>query len=270
MLDARQLPADDTHALHGQTHHATRGEVGAQVLQNFAGGCGVAIAIAALQSLAGVSVVEHWEYPAYLGALAWGVAMFVRSQIDEYKGWLNIHAIKAVHAENMRLMVRKCDRLETQRNQAWSELAAARTDLHNAENERDAEKIMRLRAAHERHSKGGPVLDMFPPGARQDARDLIALWYAAGTWPGYRTVGMTRERHIAARQLLERVGILRMGGRAGATPPTTPPETEAWAVAKLAAAFGNGAAHAPAAQRTLEVGDASDAPASGEGEDDWP
>lgn len=263
------LPAA-TDTPHGETRRTTRAEVGAQVLQNFAGGCGVAIAIASVQAMAGLSVAAHWQWPAYLGALVFGATMFVRSQIDEYKGWLNMHSVKVQHANEMRVMVALSDRLEAERNEARRQLAATRADLHKAENERDAERHLRLQSAHTRPGKGSAVLDLFPPGARRDARQLLALWYAAGTWPGYRTAGMTRERHTAARQLLERIGILRMGGQAGTTPPTTPPETEAWAVAKLAAAFGDPGAHAPAAQRTLEVENAPDAPARGGEVEDWP
>lgn len=263
------LPAA-TDTPHGETRRTTRAEVGAQVLQNFAGGCGVAIAIASVQAMAGVSVTIHWQWPVYLGALAFGVTMFVRSQIDEFKDWRNMQSVKAKFREEMALLVYTCDKLEAERNQARAAASALRADLHKVENERDAERYLRLDASHTHVRTGAPVVNLFPPGARQDARQLLKLWYASGAWPGYRTAGMTRERHVVARQLLERVGVLRMGGSAGATPPSTPPETEAWAVAKLAAAYGDGGAHAPAAQRTLEVDDAAGALNNGGEGEEWP
>jgi hypothetical protein len=235
MLDARQLPADDTHALHGQTHHATRGEVGAQVLQNFAGGCGVAIAIAALQSLAGVSVVEHWEYPAYLGALAWGVAMFVRSQIDEYKGWLNIHAIKAVHRREMELVTARSDEFEQERDQARADLQIARSEANRLTNELYTLNAQMQRERHEANRRtGGPVV-WWADTDRRDAHALMKLWYETKSWPGESTMGWSRERQRTARDLLQSAQI----APAKIYSSLAPPEDFAWAEARLNAYFAN-------------------------------
>jgi hypothetical protein len=72
----------------------------------------------------------------------------------------------------------------------------------------------------------------------------------------------TRSRHSTARDLLSRAGLLPNGTPTNAAPP---PESEAWAVAKLAAYLGNTASTASSPRRGLEVGDAVDAPnAAGE------
>lgn len=218
--------------LHGETRRTTRAEVGAQVLQNFAGGCGVAIVIGALQSLAGVPVLAHWHWPAYIGALAFGATMFVRSQLDEYKGWLNIESVKRAHTTEMQILCAHLDGVEAERDALRSEAATLRADLSRTQNELAAVRYMRTAAGpSERHVN---PLDTYSPAQRADARALLGEWYARGAWPGERSMSWTRSRHTTARDLLIAVGVMP-------SPPSSaapPPESEAWAVAKLMAAYG--------------------------------
>lgn len=239
MFDTTATTAAEQQTLHGKTDKATRAEVGAQVLQNFAGGCGVAIAIAALQSLVGVNVTEQWKWPVYIGALAFGAAMAIRMHLDEYKGWHNMHAIQVQHRAEMETLTELCDRLEEERDDLRTLYETQRTENNRLSNELAAMRYQTV--ASNTSARHVPIQDTFSNAQRADARTLIKQWYATGAWPGERTMQWTRSRHSTARDLLLRAAVLADGKPQTAA---APPESEAWALAKLDAYLGNTASTA--------------------------
>lgn len=172
------------------------------------------------------ATVATW---ATASAIAWaGAINWIRFSQDEIANRLTFWR-----------MARDIDELNAEVAALEQENAAQRTDLHNVQNQLRSEQYLAAQARKPANPKhGGPIIDMYPQSTRDDAKVLISRWYATGNWPGERTMGWTRDRHVDARQLLERVEILVMGGKNGATPPDKPPNNEAWALATLAAAYG--------------------------------
>lgn len=264
---AQPLPLTDTQES-TDSRALTLPLVLAQVAQNTLGGIGAGVAVAALQWLAGVPLATHWRWPIAIAALIAGASTAWRAYLDEYRSERRWRRREAQHAAEIRAY--EDDLAEAEDN--YTSIVAACTAAL-VDNERLAQEIEALRIANVRHMAAAathneahrPVQDLYPRAVRDDARALLAQWYATGRWPGERSVSWPRSRHAAARDLLRRAGLADAATVAAAS---APPHSEAWATAKLDAYLGASTAstaHAP--RRGLEVDDAVDAVVQSPGEE---
>ena len=260
------LPSPDSQE-HTDSRALTLPLVLAQVAQNILGGIGAGVAVAALQWLAGAPLTQHWRWPVAIAALVAGASTAWRAYLDEYRANRRWQQREQEHAAAMRAY--EDDLAEAEDN--YTSIVAAYTAAQ-VDNERLAQEIEALRIANVRHMAAAathneahrPVQDLYPRAVRDDARALLAQWYATGRWPGERSVSWPRSRHAAARDLLRRAGLADAATVAAAS---APPHAEAWATAKLDAYLGASTAstaHAP--RRALEVDDAVDAVVQSPGE----
>lgn len=263
---AQPLPLTDTQES-TDSRALTLPLVLAQVAQNTLGGIGAGVAVAALQWLTGVPLA-HWRWPVAIAALVAGASTAWRAYLDEYRSARRWRAREQEHAAEIAAYDDDLQEAEDNYASIVAALAAAEVDNARLEQEIEALRIANVRhmAAAATHNEAHrPVQDLYPRPVRADARALLAQWYATGRWPGERSVDWPRSRHAAARDLLRRAGLADAATVAAAS---APPQSEAWATAKLDAYLGaSTASRADAVQRSLEVGDAVDAVVqSGEGE----
>lgn len=238
MFDARQLPTPDPYE-RTDARALTTNLVLAQIVQNVLGGIGAGVALAAALWLMGADLALAWRWPVGIAALVAGASTAWRAYLDEFRAERRWRKREAEHRGEMVVLANLTDRLEQECKTLRADRDKLRTDLHNVQNQLRSERYLALQARKPANPKhGGPIIDMYPQSTRDDAKVLVSRWYATGNWPGERSMGWTRDRHTQARQLLERVGIVVMGGKVGSTPPDKPPNTEAWALATLAAAYG--------------------------------
>ncbi len=286
MLDARPLPplavADDKPIVARDIYETTdaralhRDEVHAQWALCIGAGVGAAAIVAALLWASALvtraDLWAWWPLPLIVGInVAGGGGVYVgfadhiranrrwRKREQEHNLELDWHIAK--HAAQMAVLVELCDQLKAERAALRNERDALRADYNRVSNELEATRYRNVAA--NTSSRHVPIQDTYSNAARADARELIRQWYAIAAWPGERTMQWTRGRHSTARDLMSRAGLLPNGTPTNAVPP---PESEAWAIAKLDAYLGNTASTASTPHRGLEVGDAVDAPnAAGEG-----
>jgi hypothetical protein len=259
MIDSRPIAVPDNYEP-TDSRALDMPHVVAQWVQNIGGGIGAGMALAAALWLLGADLAAAWRWPVGIAAIVAGASTMVRAYLDEYRSERRWNKREREHAAEMTVLVELCDRLEAERDDARNQYNTLRADYDRMSNELEATRYRNVAA--NTSSRHVPIQDTYSNAARADARELIRQWYATAAWPGERTMQWTRSRHSTARDLLSRAGLLPNGTPTNAAPP---PESEAWAVAKLAAYLGNTASTASSPRRGLEVGDAVDAPnAAGE------
>jgi len=235
-------------------------EVYAQWLQNVGAGVGVAAAVALIAWGVGVDLAAQWRWPLIVGGCVFGAGQLVRAFVDEFRAERRWRKREREHYAEVLALILDIEDMEAERDSLRSRYETARAENERLENDNAALRYRNVAAnPSPRHT---PIQDTFSNASRADARELLKLWYATGAWPGERTMQWTRSRHTTARDLLQRAGVLQGGAPTNAAPP---PQTEAWAIARLEAWLGNTASTASTTHRGLEVDNAVDAPdAAGE------
>ena len=239
----------------------------AQFVQNIGGGLGAGVAVAALQWLAHIPLESHWRWPLGVAVFVAGASTAVRAYLDEYRSSRDWWQLKAQHAAEMGAVCTDLEEAEEAYRAQGDAYRALLRDYERAEREIESLRLANVRhmaAQASRADAHRPVQDLYPAQTRDDARALLAQWYAQHKWPGERSVEWPRQRHAAARDLLRRAGLVSAETTATAT---RPPHNEAWAVARLDAYLG-AARDAVAAQRGLENNNAVDAVVQSAGEGD--
>ena len=216
-------------------------EVQAQWLQNLGAGVGAAAMTALVAWGVGIDLAGQWRWPIILGGTVFGLGQVVRAFVDEFRAERRWRRRENEHRIEMETIVALSDRLEEERDDARTKYNTLRAEYDRTVNELEATRYRNV--ASNTSSKHVPIQDTFSNAARADARELVHQWYATGAWPGERTMQWTRSRHSTARDLIQRAGLLPNG-----TPTTAaqPPESEAWAIAKLEGYLGNAASTASA------------------------
>jgi hypothetical protein len=240
MLDARPLPTADPYE-RTDARALTTNLVLAQIVQNVLGGMGAGVALAAALWLMGVDLSLAWRWPVGIATLVAGASTAWRAYLDEFRADRRWHKRENEHATEMSVLVELCDRLEVERDDARNKYNTLRAEYDRTVNELEATRYRNV--ASNTSSKHVPIQDTFSNAARADARELVHQWYATGAWPGERTMQWTRSRHSTARDLIQRAGLLPNGTPTNAAQP---PESEAWAIAKLEGYLGNAASTASA------------------------
>ena len=216
-------------------------EVQAQWLQNLGAGVGAAAMTALVAWGVGIDLAGQWRWPIILGGTVFGLGQVVRAFVDEFRAERRWRRRENEHRIEMSVLVDLCDRLEEERDDARNKYNALRAEYDRTVNELEATRYRNV--ASNTTSRHVPIQDTFSNAARADARELVRQWYATGAWPGERTMQWTRSRHSTARDLIQRAGLLPNGTPTNAAQP---PESEAWAIAKLEAYLGNAASTASA------------------------
>ena len=214
-------------------------EVQAQWLQNIGAGVGTATITILLAWGIGADLAMHWRWPLILGGCVFGAGQVVRAFVDEFRAERRWRRRENEHRIEMSVLVDLCDRLEEERDDARNKFNALRAEYDRTVNELEATRYRNV--ASNTSARHVPIQDTFSNAARADARELVRQWYATGAWPGERTMQWTRSRHSTARDLIQRAGLLPNGTPTNAAQP---PESEAWAIAKLAGYLGNAASTA--------------------------
>ena len=216
-------------------------EVQAQWLQNLGAGVGAAAMTALVAWGVGIDLAGQWRWPIILGGTVFGLGQVVRAFVDEFRAERRWRRRENEHRIEMSVLVDLCDRLEEERDDARNKYNALRAEYDRTVNELEATRYRNV--ASNTTSRHVPIQDTFSNAARADARELVHQWYATGAWPGERTMQWTRSRHSTARDLIQRAGLLPNGTPTNAAQP---PESEAWAIAKLEGYLGNAASTASA------------------------
>ena len=214
-------------------------EVQAQWLQNIGAGVGTATITILLAWGIGADLAMHWRWPLILGGCVFGLGQVVRAFVDEFRAERRWRRRENEHRIEMSVLVDLCDRLEEERDDARNKYNTLRAEYDRTVNELEATRYRNV--ASNTTSRHVPIQDTFSNAARADARELVRQWYATGAWPGERTMQWTRSRHSTARDLIQRAGLLPNGTPTNAAQP---PESEAWAIAKLEGYLGNAASTA--------------------------
>ena len=238
MLDTRPLATPDNYEP-TDSRALDMPHVVAQWIQNLGGGIGAGVALAAALWLMGADLQTWWRWPVGLTALVAGASTTVRAYLDEYRSERRWRRRENEHRIEMETIVALSDRLEEERDDARNKYNTLRADYDRLSNELAATRYRNV--ASNTASRHVPIQDTFSNAARADARELVHQWYATGAWPGERTMQWTRSRHSTARDLIQRAGLLPNGTPTNAAQP---PESEAWAIAKLDAYLGNAASTA--------------------------
>ena len=238
MLDTRPLPTADPYE-RTDARALTTNLVLAQIVQNVLGGMGAGVALAAALWLMGADLALAWRWPFGVAALVAGASTAWRAYLDEFRADRRWHRRELEHRTEMEILTELCDGLESERDDARNKYNTLRADYDRLSNELEATRYRNVAAnTSARHV---PIQDTYSNAARADARELVRQWYATGAWPGERTMQWTRSRHSTARDLLRRAGVLTEGTPTNAAQP---PDSEAWAIAKLEAYLGNAASTA--------------------------
>ena len=240
MLDTRPLATPDNYEP-TDSRALDMPHVVAQWIQNLGGGIGAGVALAAALWLMGADLQTWWRWPVGLTALVAGASTTVRAYLDEYRSERRWRRRENEHRIEMETIVALSDRLEEERDDARNKYNTLRADYDRLSNELAATRYRNV--ASNTTSRHVPIQDTFSNAARADARELVHQWYATGAWPGERTMQWTRSRHSTARDLIQRAGLLPNGTPTNAAQP---PESEAWAIAKLEGYLGNAASTASA------------------------
>jgi len=253
MLDTRPLPVADNYAS-TDARALTTNLVLAQVAQNVLGGIGAGVALASVLWLMGADLALAWRWPFGVAAIVAGGSTAWRAYLDEFRADRRWHKREMEHRAEMEMLTELCDAFEAERDAARNKYNTLRADYDRLSNELESTRYRNVAANNT--ARHVPIQDTFSNAARADARELVRQWYATGAWPGERTMQWTRSRHSTARDLMGRAGLLPNGTPTNAAPP---PQSAAWALAKLEAYLGNTASTASTPHRGLEVDDAVNA-----------
>ena len=237
MIDTRPAPSEpyertDARAL-------TTDLVIAQIVQNVLGGVGAGLALATALWLAGADLGLAWRWPVGVAGLVAGASTTWRAYLDEWRADRRWHRRELEHRAEMEVLTELCDAFEAERDDARSKYNTLRAEYDRTVNELEATRYRNVAANNT--ARHVAIQDTFSNASRADARELVRQWYATGAWPGERTMQWTRSRHSTARDLIQRAGLLPNGTPTNAAQP---PESEAWAIAKLDAYLGNAASTA--------------------------
>ncbi len=227
MLDTRPLPTADPYE-RTDARALTTNLVLAQIVQNVLGGMGAGVALAAALWLMGADLALAWRWPFGVAALVAGASTAWRAYLDEFRADRRWHKRELEHRAEMEVLTELCDAFEAERDDARSKYNTLRAEYDRTVNELEATRYRNVAANNT--ARHVAIQDTFSNASRADARELVRQWYATGAWPGERTMQWTRSRHSTARDLLGRAGLLPNGTPSNAAQP---PESEAWAIAKL-------------------------------------
>lgn len=190
----------------------TAGNVMAVWLQNFGGGLGAAVLAGVLAWQLGADgwAVARWAVIA--GAVVFGVLMILRSAIDEIVDALDYRAMIADMDALEVQMAEQADAHAVEVNRLNGLVRTLQHDLNIAR----SEAWQRSAGPHSR-----PAVDLAtepapPDPARDDAQKLLERAYGGQQWgkDAMRTyTGMTSTRWAAARDLLQRRGIITLGNK---------------------------------------------------------
>lgn len=200
-------------------------------LQNLGGGIGAAVLVGVLAWQFGVDGASAARWATIAGALVFGALMILRSAIDEI-----------VDAMDYRAMIRDMEALEAQIEEQRGALEAQIEEQKEAHADEIAVLQSRLRTvqhdlnvarsenwARTAGPNSHPAVDLAdasvaPDPARGDAQKLLERAYAGQQWgkDAMRTyTGMTSTRWQAARDLLQRRGIITAGNKQTYLNPAT-------------------------------------------------
>jgi hypothetical protein len=198
-LPAPDAPNTDSRALNAQ-------QVGAQLIQNVAGGVGAGVVVATCLWLANVPLSEAWRWPVGVAIITAGAATAWRAWIDEYRAGRNWQRREDEHAEEMRALILDLDDVEAEVEHLAADNAALRS--RNQWLEGRLKQPMKI---------NGKPLDpnAEPSPAWKDAYYLVDKKYGLNAQITARymmSIGWTQARYTAALEVLKGFGLVEVKG----------------------------------------------------------